>query len=199
MQDLGQMRGILDAMKNRKADILLGTQSVVKGLDLPGVTLAAVLLADLGLSLPHFRAGERIFQLLMQLTGRSGRALPGEVIIQTYRPDAPEIVAASRHETEKYLNDELKLRAYGGYPPSTQIIRFLLRGSDAGKRAKSLALSGQKIAKERKNDAKIHTAETLFGAGKVWHVLLRGSSPRELLAFLDLQDVVVDVDPVETL
>ncbi len=83
LQHPEQMRSLLAAMRERRADILLGTQSVVKGLDLPQVTLAAVLLADIGLSLPHFRAGERIFQLLSQLTGRSGRSRPGEVIIQT--------------------------------------------------------------------------------------------------------------------
>jgi len=91
-----KIRLLLQTMKEGRADILLGTQSVVKGLDLPNVTLAAVLLADVGLSLPHFRAGERVFQLLTQLTGRSGRSSkPGEVIIQTFRPQASEIVLAA--------------------------------------------------------------------------------------------------------
>jgi primosomal protein N' (replication factor Y) len=131
------IRALLDAMRNRDADILLGTQSVVKGLDLPGVTLSAVLLADVGLSLPSFRAGERVFQLLTQLTGRSGRAQPGEVIIQTFRPSAQEVHLAALHQTEQYLETEMILRSTHRYPPLTQMIRLLFTGpssrSDAEK------------------------------------------------------------------
>ena len=199
MQDALGMRRILSAMRERRADILLGTQSVVKGLDLPQVTLAAVLLADLGLSLPHFRAGERVFQLLTQLTGRSGRAMPGEVIIQTFRPDAPEVLAASMHETEKYLNDELKLRIYGEYPPAATMIRFIVKVEGAEKRAKKLFADTQKAIMEERSDAKVYVSPTFFGGNREWHVLVRGSSLRPLLRHLDLQDVTVDVDPMETL
>ncbi|MEK7218258.1 MAG: primosomal protein N', partial [Patescibacteria group bacterium] len=171
----------------------------VKGLDLPQVTLAAVLLADLGLSLPHFRAGERVFQLLTQLTGRSGRAMPGEVIIQTFRPDAPEVLAASMHETEKYLNDELKLRIYGEYPPAATMIRFIVKVEGAEKRAKKLFADTQKAIMEERSDAKVYVSPTFFGGNREWHVLVRGSSLRPLLRHLDLQDVTVDVDPMETL
>jgi primosomal protein N' len=121
------------------------------------------------------------------------------VIIQTFRPDAPEVISASRHETEKYLDDELKLRLYASYPPATEIVRLILRGPDAEKRAKLLYRSVQKIAFDEKNDAKIHAAETLFGAGKIWHVLMRGSHPRSILPFLDLDQVIIDIDPMETL
>jgi primosomal protein N' (replication factor Y) len=199
MQDPVEMRAILSAMRERKADILLGTQAVVKGLDLPGVTLAAVLLADLGLSLPHFRAGERVFQLLTQLTGRSGRALPGEVIIQTFRPDSPEVLAASKHETEKYLNDELKLRIYGEYPPAADMIRFLVRTNGAERRAKRLFAEVQKAIAEERCEAKVYVSPTFFGGNREWHVLVRGSSLRPLLRHVDLTDVSVDVDPMETL
>ncbi len=199
MQNPEEMRGILRKMQSREADILLGTQSVVKGLDLPQVTLAVVILADLGLSLPHFRAGERVFQLLTQLTGRSGRAKPGEVIIQTFRPDAAEVMAAANHETEKYLNDELKLRIYGGYPPATQMLRFIIRGLEAEKKAKKLFTEVQKTILEERADIKAYVAPTFFGGNKEWHVLLRGLSPKALLPHLDLEGVVIDVDPMETL
>ncbi len=199
MQDPEEMRGILRRMRDHQADILLGTQAVVKGLDLPQVTLAAVLIADLGLSLPHFRAGERVFQLLTQLTGRSGRSKPGEVIIQTFRPDAPEVIAASKHETEKFLNDELKLRIYGEYPPATHMIRFILRGSDAEKHARRLFMDVQKAIAVEKCEVKAYVAPTFFGGSKEWHVLLRGTSPRTLLRHLDLSDVFIDIDPTETL
>ncbi len=192
------MRHLLATMRNQEADILLGTQAVVKGLDLPHVTLAAVLLADIGLSLPHFRAGERIFQLLTQLTGRSGRAKPGEVIIQTFRPDAPEVQAAAKHETEKYLETELKLRQYSGYPPSTLMIRLIFRGEKPELRAKDTQRKLVEIIAKHNFTVRIGVAPTFFGGGKEWHILLRGEAVRNVLEFIDLQDMVVDVDPMET-
>ncbi len=193
-----QMRALLATMRERRADILLGTQSVVKGLDLPEVTLAAVILADVGLSLPHFRAGERIFQLLTQLTGRSGRAKQGEVIIQTFRPDAPEIVAASRHETEKYLDQELKLRTYTGYPPAQEMLRLLLREDPGGTRAKRIVMNLQAQIDRRSVRISVKAAPTFFGGGKVWQILLRGERPKELIKLTDIGDAVIDVDPMET-
>jgi primosomal protein N' (replication factor Y) len=116
LTNVEEMQTLLKTMAGGDADILLGTQTVTKGLDLPRVTLAAVLVADIGMSLPHFRAGERTFQLLMQLTGRSGRHAPGEVIIQTFRPDALEVRAAATHDASTYLDAELRLRLAMGYP-----------------------------------------------------------------------------------
>lgn len=191
------MRLLLKKMREKQADILLGTQSVVKGLDLPNVTLAAVLLADIGLSLPHFRAGERIFQLLTQLTGRSGRAKDGEVIIQTFRPHAPEVRMAAEHKTEEYLQDELKLRVHTGYPPTTKIVRLLCRNKDAKQCAHALAKQANTISAEKMLGLAVSCSPTLFGGGKVWHVLLRGNSPREVLSYLDLEGAVVDIDPME--
>ncbi|MDA1209312.1 MAG: primosomal protein N' [bacterium] len=194
-----QMRSLLSTMANNESDILLGTQSVVKGLDLPNVTLAAVLLADVGLSLPHFRAGERIFQLLTQLTGRSGRAKPGEVIIQTFRPDAPEVSYAAKHGTEEFLEAELALRIHAGYPPASSMVRILFRGIDAKRRAEELVTSARKINASSKLGIIIGCAPTLFGGGKIWHVLLRGSRPRDLLTKLDTSEAVVDIDPMDCL
>ena len=192
-----QMRLLLDKMQQGKADILLGTQAVVKGLHLAGVTLAAVLLADIGLSIPHFRAGERVFQLLTQLTGRSGREKLGEVIIQTLRPDAPEVLAAAHHRTEEYLDEELKVRTTFQYPPATRMIRLLIASADAA--AKARALQKMTLEKIREQNLPITAtcAPTLFGAGKVWHILLRGEDPRVVLNHLNLSNVTVDVDPVE--
>lgn len=193
-----QMRALLQKMKKGEADILLGTQTVVKGLDLPNVTLAAVLIADIGLSLPHFRAGERILQLLTQLTGRSGRAKPGEVIIQTFRPDAPEVLAAAKHETERYLEDELKMRIHAGYPPATSMIRLLLRGPDAEHRAKVMHADLLRTNRQDGNPLKISVAPTLFGGGREWQILMRGADPRALLSPAILAGAIADIDPVET-
>ena len=199
VREPAQMRALLKAMRHREADILLGTQSVVKGLDLPEVTLAAVLLADVGLSLPHFRAGERVFQLLTQLTGRSGRAKPGEVIIQTFRPDAPEVLHAARHETEKYLDSELKLRRHTGYPPAARMIRLIFRGDRTELRAKRVLKDAIELASRTQPDIRISAAPTCFGGGKEWHLLIRGGDPRPIVGALHVTDVIVDVDPMETI
>lgn len=192
-----QMRLILQKMAEGQADILLGTQSVVKGLDLPGVTLAAVLVADVGLSLPHFRAGERVMQLLTQLTGRSGRTIPGEVIIQTFRPKSLEVIAAATHATEHYLEQEWALRLAAKYPPAVQMIRLIISGQNAQSSARGLYVTMEKAIDDMKLDVKATCSPTLFGGGKVWHILLRGSEPRALLTAVPLEGVTVDVDPVD--
>ncbi len=199
LQSPEDMRTLLQKMRDREADILLGTQSVVKGLDLPEVTLAVVLVADVGMSLPHFRAGERVFQLLTQLTGRSGRSKAGEVIVQTFRPDSVEVQAAAQHRTEDYLNTELTLREQLHYPPSVPMIRFIVRNLGAEKTAKALHADLLRNIHDRSLNAQAMVAPTLFGNGTVWHVLLRGENIRSLLPHVDLKDVVVDIDPIECL
>ena len=98
--------------------MLIGTQMIAKGLDLPLVTLVGVVAADIGLFLPDFRAGERTFQLLTQVAGRAGRsALGGQVIVQTYHPDHYAIVAASHHDYEGFYRQEMAFRREQGYPP----------------------------------------------------------------------------------
>lgn len=188
-----QMRSLLESMLDNKADILLGTQSVVKGLDLPNVTLAAVLIADVGMSLPHFRAGERTFQLLTQLTGRSGRKMPGEVIIQTFRPESPEIKLSALHKTEEFIDKELEMRSHAGYPPAANMVRLIYRGIEPKSR------SDVHYALLRKNTVNlaIGCAPTLFGGGKEWHILMRGENPIDALQYIDLHDTVVDIDPMD--
>ncbi|HTV73587.1 MAG TPA: primosomal protein N', partial [Candidatus Acidoferrales bacterium] len=101
----------------RDGDILVGTQMVAKGLDFPAVTLVGVIAADIGLHLPDFRAAERTFDLLTQVAGRSGRASPGEAVIQTYAPEHPAIAYAARHDFEGFARGELAERRALGYPP----------------------------------------------------------------------------------
>ncbi|MFC5532343.1 primosomal protein N' [Cohnella yongneupensis] len=117
----------LTEFKERKADVLLGTQMVAKGLDFPYVTLVGVLAADAALRLPDFRASERTFQLLTQVAGRAGRhELPGEVIIQTYDPEHPSITSVQGHHYEGFVRQELKLRHVFGYPPYGRLIGVTL-------------------------------------------------------------------------
>lgn len=112
------LRDILDDFRAHRTDILLGTQMISKGLDFPGVTLVGVLNADLGLNIPDPRAAERTFQLLTQVAGRAGRGdLDGEVIIQTYSPQASAIQFARRHDTDGFAETELELRQHMNFPP----------------------------------------------------------------------------------
>ncbi|HKE37764.1 MAG TPA: primosomal protein N' [Candidatus Baltobacteraceae bacterium] len=107
---------------DEEGDVLVGTQMVAKGLDYPTVTLAAVVAADIGLHLPDFRAAERSFSLIAQVCGRSGRARPGEAIVQTYSPEHPAIVFAARHDYDGFAANELEERALLGFPPSRRLI-----------------------------------------------------------------------------
>lgn len=114
----GQHQRIIRDFSQKKADILLGTQMVAKGLDFPNVTLVGVINADTSLSLPDFRASERTFQLLTQVSGRAGRAdKAGHVLIQTFNPDNYAIKLAAKQDYEAFYRREMYLRHKGGYPP----------------------------------------------------------------------------------
>ena len=114
-----------------KADILIGTQMIAKGFDFPRVTLVGAVTADTVLNLPDFRAAERTFQLLTQVSGRAGRGRgEGRVIIQTYHPEHYAIKAAAGHDYQTFYQQELELRRALLYPPFTDLVRFLLSGRD---------------------------------------------------------------------
>ena len=122
---------ILSAFRRGEADVLLGTQMIAKGLDFPNVTLVGVLNADSSLNLPDFRAAERTFQLLAQVSGRAGRAeLPGEVVIQSYDPSAPAIVAAARGDFAAFAKDELAVREACFFPPFCHLAVVNLRAKE---------------------------------------------------------------------
>lgn len=190
------MHVILNKMQKGDADILIGTLPVLRALTLPKVTLAAVVLADIGLSLPHFRAGERVFQVLSQLT-MTARTSPSirDILIQTFRPDIPEVRFAASGHIEEYLDNELALRKQTDYPPATQMICLIVRGPRSGHRAKELMKQAQ--AKDTTGTA-VSAAPSLYDS-RIWHVFLRGSNPRMVLPKLDLKDVIVDVDPVDVM
>jgi primosomal protein N'' len=114
---------LLKQFGERKADVLLGTQMVAKGLDFPYVTLVGVIAADTSLNLPDFRSAERTFQLLTQVAGRAGRHhLPGEVVIQTYSPEHYAVVTAQQHDYSAFVREELKHRSVMGYPPYCRLV-----------------------------------------------------------------------------
>lgn len=114
---------ILSAFSNKEADILVGTQMIVKGHDFPEVTLVGILAADLSLSVSDYRAGERTFQLLTQAAGRAGRGeKPGEVVIQTYQPEHYSIQYAARQDYEGFYSEEIMYRRLLAYPPAAHIL-----------------------------------------------------------------------------
>ncbi|MBU5672881.1 primosomal protein N' [Paenibacillus brevis] len=119
----GSHERLLQTFREKKGDVLLGTQMVAKGLDFPDVTLVGVIAADTALNFPDFRSAEKTFQLLTQVAGRAGRhQLPGEVFIQTYMPEHYSIVHASGHDYASYVREELKHRRTLHYPPYSRLI-----------------------------------------------------------------------------
>ncbi|MEX3616415.1 primosomal protein N' [Paenibacillus glucanolyticus] len=123
----GSHEKLLKQFRDKKGDVLLGTQMVAKGLDFPDVTLVGVITADSALNLPDFRAAEKTFQLLTQVAGRAGRhQLPGEVVIQSYTPEHYSIIHASSHDYLSFVKDELKHRKALHYPPYCRLILVTL-------------------------------------------------------------------------
>ena len=141
----GSFEKILSAFAEGEADVLLGTQMIVKGHDFPNVTLVGVLAADLSLNDSDYRAGEKTFQLLTQAEGRAGRgALSGEAVIQTYRPEHYSIRQAAKQDYEAFYEEEIMYRELLEYPPAGHMLTILVVSKDE-KRCKGLAV---RLAKE---------------------------------------------------
>jgi primosomal protein N' (replication factor Y) len=148
----GSHERILKSFREGKADILIGTQMIAKGLDLPKVTLVGVINADTTLHMPDFRAAERTFQLLTQVAGRSGRGdLPGEVLIQTYSPDHYSITAAAAHDYEGFYKNEMRVRRALGYPPFSHLALLLFTHEDEDEAKKGAFLAQEFFVKELLN------------------------------------------------
>ena len=126
----GALREALERFANARAGALIGTQMVAKGHHFPGVEVAAVVDADAGLAFPDFRAEERTFQLVTQLAGRSGRDAPGQVIVQTFQPDATPFTFALRHDVSGFLAQELVRRRELSYPPFSHLVALVVSGPD---------------------------------------------------------------------
>ncbi len=213
-----KIEAVLSKVARREVDVLVGTQMVTKGHDFPGVTLVGVLCADTGLNIPDFRASERTFQLLSQVAGRAGRGdRPGRVLIQTYRPTAPAVVAAAAHDYEKFFAAELEERKELGYPPHGRLIAVRLDGPDehevAGT-AQKLADIAEAIAKRPDNGGEVEIRgpvpapiERLRGRTR-WQIWLRSADRHALRraarAVIAAEvppkvRVSLDVDPISAL
>lgn len=200
---------ILQRFARREASVLIGTQMIAKGLDLPGVTLVGVLNADVGLALPDFRARERTFQLLTQVVGRAGRgSQPGRGIIQTYRPDDLAVRAAAAHDYEAFYASELKQRRELGYPPFRRLARLLIRGRSAPETQRE-AEDAARYLRNRIRELKLDSAalvgpapcffSKLEGAYR-WHVLVRSADPVPIFTGISLaKGWHLDIDPLDVL
>lgn len=124
IQNRAQLEELIASVESGETNLLVGTQMIAKGLDFPHLTLVGVAVADIGFNIPDFRAPERSFQLLSQVSGRAGRSKEGEVLIQTYNPDHPSVKFASLHDYEGFADLELLSRAELRYPPFGKLVLF---------------------------------------------------------------------------
>ena len=152
----GMHEKLLQKFGNGQADILLGTQMIAKGLDFPNVTLVGVLNADTGLDLPDFRASERSFDLLSQVSGRAGRAdKKGQVIVQTFNPDNYVIRLVQAHDYRKFFNTEMQIRQLASYPPYYYTIRLMGSHEDEQVAAKMMYDIRQELGNQLASDTMI--------------------------------------------
>jgi primosomal protein N' (replication factor Y) len=199
---------ILSHFVAHRADVLIGTQMLAKGLDLPLVTLVGVVLADVGLNLPDPFAAERSFQVLTQVAGRAGRsARGGQVIMQTFQPEHYAIQAAAGHDYASFYTRELEERRRLGYPPYSRLVRLEYRHFDAAKTEATAQQMANKIqqwltTEQRTQTNMIGPVPCFFarlGGYYRWQIVLRGPEPESLLRGKSLEGWRVEVEPVSLL
>ncbi|CAN5411913.1 hypothetical protein BH09CHL1_BH09CHL1_06180 [soil metagenome] len=211
-QDAVRKRGaqekLLAQIERREFDIVVGTQMIAKGLDLPHVTVVGVVQADSLLQLPDFRAAERTFQLVTQVAGRAGRRRSGsKVVVQSYHPAHYAILAAANHDVDAFYAEEIEFRRRQRYPPFTRLIRYVVRRSSdeqCAAEADSLVRLLTRHTKERGIEIELLGPTPAFAyriAGHYqWQLILK-SSPADMERLLDelptLPGWVVDVDPIQ--
>jgi primosomal protein N' (replication factor Y) (superfamily II helicase) len=197
---------ILRQFRGREADILIGTQMIAKGLDIPSVTLVGVVSADTSLNLPDFRAGERTFQLLSQVAGRAGRGLTaGKVIIQTFSTENYAVRAAAVHDYAVFYEKEIAYRRLLNNPPFTQLARLLyLHTNDAICQREAEKMKNVLLAEAAAKGvggigiigpapAFIHRLRSRYR----WQLIVRGQNLPAFLAPVDFpRGWVIDIDPL---
>ncbi len=200
---------LLAGFINQEADILVGTQMIAKGLDLPLVTLVGVISADVSLSLPDYRTGERSYQVLSQVAGRAGRGLlGGRVIIQTYQPEHYAVVAAADHDYAGFYIDEIRFRTQHTLPPFRRMAKLVW--------VDPINERGQREAEKMAKALRLHTRDLALAATEIlgpvppffnridgryrWQIIIRSPNPNRLLADFPIPAKwIVDIDPISTL
>ncbi len=216
VRNKSRLREILNDFHAGRIDILLGTQMVAKGLNFPGVKLVGIISADTGLQLPDFRAAERTFDLIVQVSGRAGRFHPdGKVLVQTYLPENETIRLAAAADLDTFYKKELEVRKILGFPPFTRLIRLVFRARSAA-RSRSAVTA---FARSLQNADLQSGAVEVLGPAECPLAVIAGNYRNHLIFrsdhFRDLHDrvrrslerfqvpagvyVEVDVDPVSVL
>jgi primosomal protein N' (replication factor Y) (superfamily II helicase) len=219
----GAHERILTQFRGEDLDILIGTQMIAKGHDIPEITLVGVVLADVSLDLPDFRASERTLQLLMQVAGRAGRGRwPGRVLVQSYHPDHYCIESACHHDYRRFYEQEIACREELGYPPFCRIVNLRLTGKDEQATQKAARRMGEIAQSVQQENASQYRAIEILGPSLAplarlrdrfrYHCFLKGRAAKTVLsfareiisrrkAFLPSTKVQleVDVDPVQVL
>lgn len=217
VNDITTYENLLTRVRSGEVDILVGTQMIAKGHDLPNVTLAAVLDCDIGLHMPDFRASERVFQLLTQLSGRAGRGeKKGQVILQTRVPKHPSLTYTARRDFEGFATAELNARELLLYPPFVRLLRIVISSQDESspaRVARDLATVISKFFERSPEDVRVlgpapAPLEKLKAEWR-WHILIKSTKPASLLSiqkFLKSKvkpvkgiKIIYDLDPQEML
>jgi primosomal protein N' (replication factor Y) len=216
----GSILSLLKGLRERTVDVLVGTQMVAKGHDFPAITLVGIICADLSLSFPDFRAGERTFQLLAQVAGRAGRGeRPGQVILQTYNPENFNIRAARDQDFEAFYEKEIGFRKALSYPPVARMIQLRVSGRDPQRTRQSAERLGGCCRSLKAAEPETFAALDILGPAEAalariagnfrWQVLLKSLNGGALHRFMDRliaehpqvfaarsERVVIDVDPI---
>ncbi len=204
----GAHRLILESFAQKKADVLVGTQMLAKGLDLPLITFVGVVLADVGLHLPDYRAPERVFQVLTQVAGRAGRSpLGGRVILQTFHPQHYILQAASQHDYAEFYKRELQERKRLRYPPFSNLVRLLFKHENERKCQEIAESMGAALVKrvekeDRRNTEIIGPVPSYYSRINKqyrWQIIMRGPNPQSLLQGVKLLSWQIEVNPTSLL
>lgn len=224
IQSRTDMEELIEKMENGRIDILVGTQMIAKGLDFPKLKLVGLVLADIGFNLPDFRATERSFQLITQMSGRSGRHIkegesPGVVIVQTFNTEHESILFAKNHDFEGFAANELQTRTQLNYPPVGRLAGLRVQGSRQGVAFEAARLLARRAEVLHQQNANYNSIEILGPAeapmAKLrglfrYHLLIKAPSPvllnsfcRQLLGNEDWVPsgvkILVDIDPMSLL
>ncbi|MGB5986894.1 MAG: primosomal protein N', partial [Desulfobacterales bacterium] len=189
----GRLIEMLNDLKQRRIDILVGTQMVTKGHNFPHITLVGVICADMSLNIPDFRAGERTFQLLAQVAGRAGRgSAAGQVILQTYTPEHFTIRAAQAQDFQRFYHQEIVFRRSLNYPPFSHLIHLKISGRHARRTAERAGKIGRLCQKIKAERGEMENVEILgpieAGIARIanrhrWQILLKASAVASLHRF----------------
>jgi primosomal protein N' (replication factor Y) len=224
IQNRADLEELIQTMESGEIEILVGTQMIAKGLDFPKLKLVGLVLADVGFNLPDFRATERSFQLMTQMSGRSGRHVkegesPGEVIIQTFNPEHESLIYAQQNDFVAFAAHELEGRGQLGYPPAGKLLSFRIQGVHLGKVEETARLLAKRAQSLRQQFSQYQRIEVLGPAeaplAKLrgmfrYHLLLKGPQSSVINSFarqtMGNEDwvphgirILIDVDPMNLL